>query len=201
MLLVLVAVAVARSWEEVRATVGLIAPAELVLSELLVLVGLLTSVLTWRRALHEVGSSVRAGVASRIYLVGQLGKYVPGSVWAVAVQTELARGVGIPRARGVAASVVAMGVNVAAGLALGAALVPTLGDGYWRTGAVLALLALCAATLSPPVVTRLVNRALLIVRRPLLGQEVTWRGMGVAAGWSVISALSYGVSVWILRLP
>jgi len=43
-------------------------------------------------------------LGSRIFFVGQLGKYLPGSLWALLVQMELSRKAGIPRSRGLAGS-------------------------------------------------------------------------------------------------
>jgi uncharacterized membrane protein YbhN (UPF0104 family) len=201
LLFVLVVVATVRNWMQVRATLSLIEPHELVLAESLVLAGLGLSVLTWRRCLDELGSWVRLEAASRIYLLGQLGKYVPGSVWALALQTELAKGAGVPRTRGVAASVVAIGVNVAIGLALGAALVLTRSDGgVWQSGSLLIVATGCAIALSPRVLTGSVNACLRLIRRPPLSQEVTWRGISSATGWSLASWISYGLSVWVIAV-
>src|SRR5439155_14323128 len=85
----IVLLAVSRDWRHVHATLSRISAWELVLSELLVLAGLGASVLVWQRALQELGSRVRAAAASKIYLIGQLGKYLPGSVWAFFAQMEL----------------------------------------------------------------------------------------------------------------
>ena len=78
------------------------APYELLASEALVLFGLLLSALTWRIAVRELDSSVHVAAASKIYLLGQLGKYLPGSLWAVAAQTALAKRSGVPPSRGAA---------------------------------------------------------------------------------------------------
>jgi uncharacterized membrane protein YbhN (UPF0104 family) len=116
LLFVGVAVAIAHSWEDVRSTIEEMAPEDLIGAAALILAGLGLSVLTWRRALSELGSTLHVGAAARIYLLGQLGKYLPGSVWALAAQTELGKRVGVPRMRGLTASIVAIGINVVTGL-------------------------------------------------------------------------------------
>ena len=200
-LFVLVAVAVARSWSDVRETVGRIAPYELLASEALVLFGLLLSALTWRIAMRELDSSVHVAAASKIYLLGQLGKYLPGSLWAVAAQTALAKRSGVPPSRGASAGIVAIGINIVTGFTLGALLVPSLlSGGVWRSLLVVAVVALCAVALSPVVLTRLVNAGLRLVRSPLLERQVSWRGMLSASGLSFTSWLSYGLSVWVLAV-
>lgn len=196
-----VAVAVIQSWSEVRTSLEAISPVELVLAEALVLAGLAISVQTWRCALRELGSQMRFASAARVYLVGQLGKYVPGSFWALAMQAQLSSGAGVPRSRGLAASVVAMSVNLAVGLALGMALVPLVSETepWLMFLAALGIIAL-AASLAPPILTRLVNGALGLFGREPLERDVSWPGILAAAGWSVVSAVSYGLSVWVLAI-
>lgn len=200
-LFALVVAAVWRSWRDVRSAIGLIDAHELALAELVILAGLAFSVLTWRRSVAEIGVTVPVGSAARIYLVGQLGKYLPGSVWALAAQSELGRSVGVPRSRGLAASVIAIGVNVVTGLAIGVALVPSLaGGGLGPTVGLVVVAAVCASALSPPVLTRLVDLGLRIIRRPALDRRITWKGVIVASAWSVASWLCYGASVWMLAV-
>jgi hypothetical protein len=197
----LVVLSLVRGWDDVRTTLSRIAPYELALSEMLVLVGLGASVLTWRVALRELGALVGVRAASKIYLLGQLGKYLPGSVWALAAQMELARNAGVPRMKGFAASVVAIGVNVVTGLAIGLLVVPSVvTGGAWRTIVLVVLLGACAAALSPPVLTRLVDFGLRLVRRPAVERAISWQGILAASGWSVVSWVSYGTSVWVLAV-
>lgn len=201
LLFALVAYAVARDWSGVRETLERISPFELLLAELLALSGLGASVLVWRRALRELGSSVRIREASKIYCVGQLGKYLPGSVWAFFVQMELAHRVGVPRSRSMAASIVALSVNLVTGLAVGLLVVPSVAHNEaWRYAAVAVLFLFFAAALSPPVLTRLVDLFMRILRRPALDRPVTWAGMLGASAWSLASWLAYGLSLWTLAV-
>ena len=64
-----------------------------------------------------------------IYLVGQLGKYIPGSVWAFVVQMELARSASVQRVQSLAAGVLSVGINILVGGALGLAVQPFVGEG------------------------------------------------------------------------
>lgn len=60
------------------------------------------------------------------------------------------------------------------------------------------MLATFAVALSPPVLTRLVDLGLRVIRRPPVQRSVTWRGILAAVGWSLTSFACYGVSVWVL---
>ena len=103
---------VVREWDEVSATLRDLAWPHLVLALVAVSAGVLLGPLVWRAALAAMGAGVGVSDAAKIYLVGQLGKYVPGSVVAFVLQMELARSAGIPRARGLTASFVTAGVAV-----------------------------------------------------------------------------------------
>jgi uncharacterized membrane protein YbhN (UPF0104 family) len=200
-LFTLVVVATARNWSEVRDTVGRMSAWELVVAELLVLAGLVASVLTWRRSLLELGSAVRPLHAAKIYLIGQLGKYVPGSFWAFLVQMELAHRVAVPRSRALAASIVAAGVAVLSGLAVGLLVIPRVVASHGlRYSTVAGLVVVFAAALSPPVLTWLVNVVMRVMRRPSLERPVTWPGMVAATGWGLLSWLTYGTGVWVLAV-
>jgi uncharacterized membrane protein YbhN (UPF0104 family) len=55
--------------------------------------------LAWRAILADLGSSLPFRAAARISFVAQLGKYVPGAVWAFAAQVEIGHDLGVPRRR------------------------------------------------------------------------------------------------------
>jgi uncharacterized membrane protein YbhN (UPF0104 family) len=200
-LLGVVVAAVVASWKDVRPALADISPGALVLAEALVLLGLGASALTWRVALREFGADLGVAPAARVYILGQLGKYLPGSVWALAMQMELAARAGIARARALTASTVAMGVNVVTGLAIGLAVVPAaVSGGAWRVASVAAVLLISCAGLSPPVLTRVVGIGLRVFRQPELERPVSWPGILTASGWSVGSWLAYGAAVWTLAV-
>lgn len=72
------------------------------------LIALAFTMLVWRALMAGLGSPLPVGVASRVLFVGQLGKYLPGSVWPVLAQMELASEHKVPRVRTAAASVISM---------------------------------------------------------------------------------------------
>ena len=200
-LVVVIVLAVSRDWHDVHAALSRIAPWELALSGLLTLAGLGASVLVWRRSLDELGSSVRIAAASKIYLVGQLGKYLPGSVWAFLAQMELAHRADVPRTRSFTASVVAVCINLVTGLAIGMLVIPSVAHGdAWRYAAIGGLFAVAIAGLSPPVLTRIVNLLMRVVKRPQLERPVSWKGMLAGSSWSLASWVAYGLSLWVLAV-
>ena len=164
-----------------------------------VLVGLLASALVWRALLADLGTPLSARAALHVFFVGQLGKYVPGSVFAVAAQMELGRTHGAPRSRVGTAGLLFMGVLVAAGLLSAAVALPlTSPDALRSYSWVLLLLPLGLLALAPPVLTRLVALLLALLRRDPLDRPLSLRGVAAALGWALVMWAAYGVHLWLL---
>jgi uncharacterized membrane protein YbhN (UPF0104 family) len=84
---------------------------------------------------------------------------------------------------------------------MGLIVVPrVVSGGAWRTITLVAVVSVCALALSPPVLTRLVDVGLRIVRRGPFRRAVTWRGILTAVGWAAASFTCYGLSVWALAV-
>jgi len=171
-------------------------------SLLAVLVGLLASAMVWRALLADLGTPLPLRPALHVFFLGQLGKYVPGQVFAIAAQMELGRSQGAPRSRVGTASLLFMGVLVAAGLLSAAVALPLTSPGALRNYAwVLLLLPLGLAVLHPPVLTRLVQALLKILKRDPLERPLSRRGVGTALGWALAMWVAYGVHLWLLVRP
>jgi len=162
-------------------------------------IGLGCTMLAWRALLADLGSPLPVRAASRIFFVAQLGKYLPGAVWAPAAQVELAHRDRVPRARSATAVVVFMGVALATGLLVAAAALP-LGSGqaarHYRWALALAVPVLVG--LYPPVTAFVLDRLLRLVRRPPLERQISMAGMARAIGWWLLGWAFYGVQAWLL---
>ncbi len=187
-----------QAWDAAQA----IGPGAAVASGVAVLAGLLASALVWRALLVDLGTVLPLRAALQVFFVGQLGKYVPGSVFAVAAQMELGRSHGAPRSRTGTAGLLFMGVLVAAGLLTAAVALPlTSPDALDSYAWVLLVLPLGLALLAPPVLTRLVGIGLRVLRRDPLERPLSWRGVSAALGWALAMWAAYGVHLWLLVRP
>ena len=65
---------------------------------LLVWLGLTATGLLWLRLMPSLGAPLPLVDGSAIFFVGQLGKYIPGSVWSIGAQADLARRHAVPAA-------------------------------------------------------------------------------------------------------
>ena len=192
------AVQVAREWPEVSATMRSLPWGHVLLATVAAAAGVLLGPLVWRAALAAMGARVRIPDAATIYLVGQLGKYVPGSVLALLLQMELARSAGISRARGLTASLLTAGVAVVTSLLAGLLAVPALVRSWPVLLWLFALLPVGLVLLHPTALTSVVDRLLALLRQGPLPQRLAGRAIVRASGLSLLGYLLYGVHLFLL---
>ena len=97
--IVLLAVALVERGPALWREMGRLSLPVVVLAFLAGLGGLMCSLMVWRSLLADLGSRLSLSDAFRVMFIGQLAKYVPGSVWPTLAQTELAADRGVPRTR------------------------------------------------------------------------------------------------------
>lgn len=187
-----------RNWDEVAPHLGAVSPQAWAAAVGAALLSPFLTMLGWRRVLADLGSSLSLGNAAGVFLVGQLGKYVPGSVWSVVVQTEMAARCGVPRRRTGVVGLIAILMALLTGVVLGLPAVPALVN--LGQGASLALVGLAclamAVALFPPVLNRGIDKALRLVRREPLEHDLSGRAVVAMGSWFVLSWLCTGVAVW-----
>jgi hypothetical protein len=151
----------------------------------------------WQSLLAGLGSPIRTTTAGRIFFIGQLGKYIPGSVWPILTQMELGARANVPRARSAGASILTMIVSLAGGLLVAAAAIPFA---HYNPDydLVFILVPVILACLYPPVLNPLLNWLFKLTKRPGLDQPVTLAMVSKALGWSLVAWLANGVQIWIL---
>jgi uncharacterized membrane protein YbhN (UPF0104 family) len=161
--------------------------------------GLGCMMLAWRALLAGLGSPLPVAAAIRVMSIGQLGKYVPGAVWALAAQVELARDYDVPRRRSTAASLVAMAVTLVVGLIAAGLMLPLTSAHaaahYWW---VLAVTPLAAACLHPRVIKFGLDLVLKVLHRDPLEESVGATAMVRALAWTALGWLFYGAHAWFL---
>lgn len=141
-------------WPEIVDSAKASDPARVAVACVLVVVGLAGTSVVWRTLLASFGHRGPVRDESAIFFVGQLGKYIPGSVWAIGAQADMARRLGVPPRTTVAVGLLFLWVHLTtavpmAGLA-GEGSTWALLDDVWARVA-LAVAALAAMT--PPVLS------------------------------------------------
>lgn len=185
-------------WDAVSEAITLIAWQSAVLSFVMVLAGLAFGTISWIAILNGLGQPVPFLRAAQILLVGQLGKYVPGSVWSYVMQMELGRQYNVARPRVLITSLYAAGVGVVASLILGALALPLLSQEQPQLLWLFALLPVGLICLHPRVMTWLASFVLKVFRRPPLDHQVKLSTVIIALGASIASYVCYGMHLTLL---
>lgn len=192
---------VGRRWHEVQAALGRLSALPVLASFLLAVLGSAASMLSWRRLLTDYGCPLRSRVVSRVFFVGQLGKYIPGSVWSVVAQAELGHDYRVPRPVSVTVSIVSVAQSVFAGVLFGVLLVPLglpglVGDYWW----VALVIPVYLFVLAPPVVAEVTRRVFHLTHLDPPQREPSYRGVTEALGWTMVSWLLFGLHAWLLTV-
>ena len=132
---------------------GRLSPALVALALVLALLALPCAFLSWQVLWPAFGADLPLVHGLWVFFVSQTGKYLPGSIWPIAVQASMARRVGLSPAGSVLLSLLAMGVSITVGLGWGgivsAVARPELLAAWWWLAVIAA--ALCVASI-PPIV-------------------------------------------------
>ena len=186
-------------WPQVHAALAQLAGWDVAGAVASVIAGLACMLLAWRALLADLGSPLPLPAAIRVMFVGQLGKYVPGAVWALAAQVELARDYDIPRRRSATASLVGMATTLVVGLIAAGVMLPltsahAAGHYWW----VLAITPVAVVCLHPTIIEFGLNLALRVLHRAPLEESVSGAGMARALAWTTLGWLCFGVHAWFL---
>jgi hypothetical protein len=186
-----------KEWTKVHAALGEIGFLASFEALLALLVMQFCTLRQWQSLLAGLGSPLRTTTAGRIFFIGQLGKYIPGSVWPILTQMELGARANVPRARSASASLLTMVLSLAGGLLVAGATLPFAhySSGYDWVFIFVPVILVC---LYPKVLNPLLNRAFKLIKRPPLEQPVTFTMLGKGLGWSLLAWLANGVQIWIL---
>jgi len=192
---------IAGKWDEVSDAVRSMDPLWLVLAFLAVVGALVLSMLSWIVVWPAFGVRLPLARGGRVFFVSQLGKYLPGSVWPIAAQAQMAGEVGLARSSSIVLSLISMLVSIATGLGVGAVLVPFIDlhllEAYWWLPIVGVAFLVC---LTPPVMRFGVRLALRVLRRPDAPFRYDWRVAGSSSGLQVGNWLFAGVQLWLVLI-
>jgi hypothetical protein len=191
--------AISKRWADIGHALARIGLPTSLLALVCTLAALTASMWAWRVLLAGLGSPLPFGTAARIVFIGQLGKYLPGAVWPVLAQMELATEYNVPRLRTVTASTVNMLLGPITGLIVALVALPFAGGSTPYRWAFTALPFLLAC-LHPRILNYLIGRALRFARRAPLEQPLTGRVIASALGWLLVSWILYGLQIWVLAI-
>lgn len=183
--------AVARNWADVSVHLGRISWSTFLWSTLAAAAGTWLTMIGWRTLLRDLGSDLHLAPASGVYFVGQLGKYLPGSLWSVLVQADIASHLKVPRRRTAVTGLLALGLALAtgflAGLPAASYLISRSSEGFdwWLLLGIPLLVVLCV----PRLLNAIIARMLRVIRREPLEHELS--------GGAVLRSVLLFLIVWV----
>ncbi|SDH77736.1 lysylphosphatidylglycerol synthase transmembrane domain-containing protein [Nonomuraea jiangxiensis] len=187
----------ALNWDETTRAVAAMSPWAVLGAFAAVLLGQFFMLVAWREILAGLGTRVPLRVAGRIMFVGQLGKYIPGAVWAYAAMMDLGRDHGSPPRRTFAT--ISLGLVINLGVAISIAAVALGSQEVVRQAWYLVLLVpVIIVCLHPKVLTWGLNLALRIARKEPLESVLPGRTVVLAVAWTTLGWLVYGLHTWLL---
>ena len=188
---------ISKEWHEVLpalSQIGLLTSFE----ALLVLLGMqYANMRVWHVLLAGFGSPLRTATAARIVFIGQLGKYVPGSIWPILAQMELGATAKVPRARSASTSILTMVLSLLTGLVTAMVTLPFAEHSaayLW----VFLLVPVIVVCLHPKVLNPLINKLFKLVKQPGLETPLTGRVLAHALAWAFAAWIFNGLQIWIL---
>lgn len=188
-------------------------PAWLIVAALVYTVGMIPAGLFWHRVLAEMGQRSPLGRTLRAFLIGHVGKYVPGKAMVFVIRAGLIKGTQVRTGVAVAAIFYETLTTMAIGAAM-AAIFLTMGywEEHWEVAIVAAGLALA---LGFPTAPYLFNRLLAVLKKDELEERAGSAAKGKAVraevapaarihvahlvpGWVGIAAgwVFFGLSLW-----
>ena len=175
-------------------------PLLFIAASLLLLVAYFVSAAIWGRIVRDLGGpGLPVADSIRIFMIANLGRYLPGKVWQIAGLAALAKGRGVPPATAAGAAVIGQGIAVVAAAAVGMGALLGGPDPYPTWGLVgLALVVLAALLLAVPTVfQRIVGLWFRLTRtaaRPEVGGMHALRWLALyTVNWAM-----YALSFWVL---
>ncbi len=193
--------AVARNWTDVRGYLGRVGPGSVAAAAVAAAVSPVLTMLGWRVLLADLGSPLHVAPAAGVFFVGQLGKYLPGSVWSIVAQAEMGAALEVPRRRTTVAGLLAVGMAALTGVIVGVPALPALltREGVDHVGWWLVLLVpLVLLALWPRVLNAVIDRGLRLLRREPLEHALSGRAVVLTATLFVAAWLAAGVHAWVL---
>lgn len=184
--------------EQVSQAVGQVSPGNVLLAGAFALLGSLAIFRCWFVVVEDVGADLSPRQGFGVFAVGQIGKYIPGSVWSVLGPAHFARRYGGAALSVGAATLISLVISVAVALALGGILLPAAADipPALRLAPVLGLG--IAALLVPRCLSGLLGLVAWVIRRPVLDRPISGSAIWRSAGWAFVANACFGAHIFLL---
>lgn len=161
--------------------------------------GLAAALQSWREVLVAVAGPVDFGISARIFLLGFVAKFLPGSAWSVVVHMRMGSRAGLSPARMATVYVACLPIGIVTGGVVGIlAGTPAFGGNpAWPVAAAAAATALMLSVATGRNINALISAAARVLHRPMptaLPDRAIRRSLAASeVGWLVS-----GLHLWLI---
>lgn len=187
-----------RNWPAVYDTIRKVPWEATATSELAVILGICVSTLAWQSVVDDLGKPIGVLRGAQINLVGALGKYVPGSVWAYLLQMELGRKAGLARSRVFTASLIQFGVSLVVTVIFAALAIPAMFPHSSAAPLLYALVVIGLVVLHPKILSWGTNLVMKVLRRKQLERPLRLTAIAKVFLFQTVSYVLFGIQLWIM---
>ena len=173
--------------------------ASIVVSSVCAVGAVVSTLFVWCSVLAGFGAKLGRSDSARVYFLGQMAKYIPGSVWSVLLQMELGRRRNVDRTTMLAASTLTLAIGVGVGGIIACGLLPFVSSRalhhFWW---LLVLVPPAVCWLHPRPMSATINWVLRRAHRQPLTVFPGAKAELKAAGWAALSWVFLGGHVYAL---
>lgn len=160
---------------------------------------------SWWQILTGFGHRLPVRVATRIWSISELARYVPGAIWQVVGRVYLVKPYGVSGPVSSTSQILEVFTFLLANVLVATSCLLYYGvrrdvDGSARAWLVtaMALVPTLCIVLHPRIFYRLVNRVLRAMNKPPITQRLPGARQVMLLGWAIIGLVWQGLAVWLL---
>jgi hypothetical protein len=186
------------NWQNIIMSMGIISSVNLAVALFLTLIGVLFGVEAWYQILVNLDEWFPRKVAYSVNLIGQLAKYLPGTLWAIVLQVELGAKWGISRSKNFLTSLVFLGISLLSGIILSIPAATSFTNAYPWLQWTFVLGLLGSIFLYARVLQASINLIVGILRRPKIDDPISQSKIILSTLCSIFAWGLLGMQVVIL---
>jgi glycosyltransferase 2 family protein len=193
-------------WPHVRDQILNTSPIAFIVASLMFALFLfLFRALVWRQILVGFGHPLPVRVATRIWSISELARYLPGAIWQVIGRVYMVRPYGVSGPISSTSQILEIFTFLLGNVLMASVCLLYFGvrrdvDGSARAWlfTAMALVPLLALVLHPKVFYALVNRVLVSINKPTITQRLPGSRLVILLGWVLLGLLWQSLAVWLI---
>lgn len=165
------------------------------------MVAMLPAAIGWLQTLASFRQEVPWAIGMHAYLLGHLGKYVPGKAMVLILRVGRIRPYGVEVKPAIVSVFVETLTSVGIGAILGASILIAMQPPWWIIGLSIGCIVGASIPLVPEVfrtVIRIVSKSKIGRMPPHVAQAITWPMMIRTCGWMLLGWLMHGTACWFM---